>query len=188
MIEDSLPVHLMVYEKFVRLLEISPQLSFSWDVFVKSGKVRWHTGVKPTDNFVEYCLFLANILLIWVSPWTSKAVFFIGHLPNRGTIIVRERFDICVKIKVLAFVVFFILYMPDPTHRLIIFVSLSFPGILIHSRWVLNLISLDPIRGNVFLVTSTNSATLWFTNFVSCVKLAFSVEVGSECSEVFCLY
>jgi hypothetical protein len=106
-------------------------------------------------------------------------------LPDRRAIIISKRLDIGLKIKILTLIILFVFNVPDPADGLVLLLSLNFPYVDACDCLLLNFVSLDPIGRDVLLVTSTNRTAFGFAYFFSCVQVAFSVEVGSEGSEVF---
>jgi hypothetical protein len=53
---------------------------------------------------------------------------------------------------------------------------------------MLYLISCDPVRWYVFLITPTYRTTFGLAYLGSGIQLALSVEVGPQCPEILCLY
>ena len=80
--------------------------------------------------------------------------------------------------------------MPNPAYlRTLLFPLPFFLKLIIETDilLMLYLISSKPVRGYVFLITPTYRTTFGFAYLGSCIQLAFSVEVGPECPETFCL-
>jgi hypothetical protein len=66
------------------------------DVFVESGKVCGDTGMKATDNFVEYFFLLAYSIGLEVTFGSCEAVLLINHLPYSRAIVVGEGLDVSI--------------------------------------------------------------------------------------------
>lgn len=185
MVKDSLFIKLVINKEFIGNFKISPYLSFGWNIFIKSWKVRRNTCMKTTDYFIKNCFLFAYVFFIWISSWTSKTILFINHLPNGRTIIVCKRLNIYIKVKILPFIILLVFYMPYPSYWLIFCLSFFLPYIKLFNRLCFHFISFDPVCRNIFFIASTDSATFWFTNFISRVELTLSVEICSKSSEVF---
>ena len=74
--------------------------------------------------------------------------------------------------------------MPDPVYRLLIVISLFFPQVFPPEALV-NLVGCDPVGGNVFLVTSADSATFGLANFVTDPQLTLPIQIDSDHSKIF---
>ncbi len=150
--------------------------------------------MKAWDYLVEHDFLLAYVLAIITvsaSPGTGETVLLIDHLPYRWTIIVGERLNIDIKVKVLPLVVFLILHMPNPTHLLTTLLTCPFFLQLIIEtdiNLMLHLVGRDPVSGNVLLVTSAYCTAFGLADLGSGIQLAFTVQVGPECPEILCFY
>lgn len=125
---------------------------------MKSCQMGRNACMKTTYYFIKNHLLFAYILIF---IGTCKTILFIYHLPNSRTVIMSKRLNVFIKIKVLSLIVLFILYVPNPIHALVL--SLFVPHVKFPSL-VLNLICFNPILRNIFLVTSTNIASIIFAD------------------------
>lgn len=139
-----------------------------------------NTCMKTTYYFIKNHL-LFTYILIFIR--TCKTILLIYHLPNSWTVIMSERLNVFIKIKVLSLIVLLILYVPYPIHALIL--SLFIPYVKI-PRLMLNLICFNPILRNIFLVTSTNIASIIFAYPILYIQRTLTIKVKSHKSKILC--
>ena len=121
--------------------------------------------MKSTNNFVEYLLLLAHLILL-IRLALGKAILLIDHIPNGRSIIIGEGLDIIIEIKILSLIIFFILDMPNPVD-ILASSSLFFPNIHTPTLFFLNFICTNPIHWNIFLIATTDCTTLGTANTVA---------------------
>lgn len=181
----------MVDEELVWAAKVRPDL-LGGGVFVKPGQMAWDACMQTAYNFVEHGFFFTHVF-VRVSSWTWETVFFVDHLPDGWTIVVGEGFDVCVEIEIFALVIFLILDVPNPgqvSGVSFLLLSFLFPDVDTPLDLLLDFIRFlfDPVCGDVLIIASTNGTAFWLAYFVSGPEVAFAVEIGSECTEVFGFY
>lgn len=137
-----------------------------------AGYTCMQTGYDFIENFLLFTLVLLRVFRLFF----RKAILFIDHSPNCRAVVIREGFNVFIKIKVLSFGVFIILHMPGPSHlitRCLLLVLFSRPS---NFLWrLLDLICFYPFCWDVFLVASTHCAAIRSTNFIPYIQLTLLV-------------
>jgi hypothetical protein len=112
--------------------------------------------MEPAYNSVESFLLLASFIR---KNLGFKAVLLINKLPNIRPIIVRERFYVCLEVKVFAIIVFFILNLP------MLFIAMPFRGPFIFSRSsTFCFFTIKPYVRDILVLAATNTTTAGFTD------------------------
>lgn len=131
-------------------------------VLIEPTKMSVDAGMKSADDIVEYFLLKTHFADI---ASAFKAVLLVDQLPDVGTIIISEGFNVTMDIEVFPEIVCLIFHMPHPTR----FAIISFDSPQILSLGVRNyFLRVSPKIGNFFIITSANSTTSTLTYLFHC--------------------